>query len=133
MRSATDGPHPPDMFGTVQNPIRMMEIERQEAGDRHGRHPQLSHDYAPPADACNTYRLVLKDELEASKSDLHRHVELENNVLFPETLELEEKTNAWVAASNRIVRAAAAILSIALWASRCVARVSPPSTRQTAC
>ena len=85
------GPHPPDMFGTVQNPIRMMEIEHQEAGDRMVAIREVSHNYAPPADACSTYRLVL-DELQAFERDLHRHIDLEDNVLFPEALELEEKT-----------------------------------------
>ena len=84
------GPHPPDMFGTVQNPIRMMEIEHQEAGDRMVAIRELSHNYAPPADACNTYRLVL-EELHAFERDLRRHVDLENHVLFPKALELEEK------------------------------------------
>jgi len=84
------GPRPPDMFGTVQNPIRMMEIEHQEAGDRMVAIRELSHNYTPPADACNTYRLVM-EELQAFERDLHRHVDLENNVLFPKTLELEEK------------------------------------------
>ena len=96
-----NGPHPPDMFGTVQNPIRMMEIEHQEAGDRMAAIREASHNYAPPADACNTYRLVL-DELQAFERDLHRHVDLENNVLFPKALELEEKPNVWVAASSPI-------------------------------
>ena len=68
----------------------MMEIEHQEAGDRMVAIRELSHNYAPPADACSTYRLVL-DELQAFERDLHRHVDLENNVLFPEALELEEK------------------------------------------
>jgi len=86
-----NGPHPPDMFGTVQNPIRMMEIEHEEACDGMMAIRQLSRNYAPPADACGTYRLVL-EELDAFEQDLHRHVELENSVLFPETLELEEKT-----------------------------------------
>lgn len=84
------GPHPPDMFGTVQNPIRMMEVEHQEARDRLVAIRELSYNYAAPADACNTYRLVL-DELEVFERDLNRHVDLENNVLFPMTLELEEK------------------------------------------
>ena len=85
------GPHPPDMFGTVQNPIRMMEIEHQEAGERMVAIREVSHNYAPPADACSTYRLVM-DELQAFERDLHRHIDLEDNVLFPAALELEEKT-----------------------------------------
>lgn len=83
-------PPPPDMFGTIQNPIRMMETEHQEAGDRMSTIRQLTHDYAVPADACHTYRLVLA-ELDAFEQDLVRHVELENNVLFPKAVALEEK------------------------------------------
>lgn len=82
------GPPPPDMFGTVQNPIRMMEVEHQEAGDDVAAVRELSHDYQPPSDACATYRLVLEELLDFER-DLHRHVHLENNVLFPKTVELE--------------------------------------------
>jgi regulator of cell morphogenesis and NO signaling len=88
MRNA---PPPPDMFGTVQNPIRMMEIEHQEAGDGLEVIHELTRGYQPPADACATYRLVLQ-ELAAFEKDLHEHVHLENNVLFPKAVELEEKT-----------------------------------------
>ncbi len=83
-------PPPPDMFGTVQNPIRMMEIEHQEAGDGIETIRELTHGYETPADACSTYALVLR-ELEAFEKDLHVHVHLENNVLFPKAVELEEK------------------------------------------
>ena len=85
-----DAPPPPDMFGTIQHPIRMMEIEHQEAGDGMAALRALSHGYSAPDDACNTYRLVLQ-ELDAFEKDLHRHVHLENNVLFPQAVELEEK------------------------------------------
>jgi len=85
-----EGPHPPDMFGTIQNPIRMMEIEHQEATDRMAVIRQLSHNYDAPADGCHTYRLVL-GELQAFDEDLRVHVDLENNTLFPKAVELEEK------------------------------------------
>jgi regulator of cell morphogenesis and NO signaling len=81
---------PPDMFGTVQNPIRMMETEHQEAGDTLASIRELSHDYVVPDDACTTLRLVF-EELDAFEKDLHLHVHLENNVLFPQAIELEEK------------------------------------------
>ena len=81
---------PPDMFGTVQNPIRMMEIEHQEAGDGIEAIRELTNGYEVPADACGTYSMVLR-ELEAFEKDLHAHVHLENNVLFPKAVELEEK------------------------------------------
>lgn len=87
---AEDAPPPPDMFGTVQNPIRMMEIEHQEAGDGVATLRELTRGYAAPADACTTYRMVLQ-ELDAFEQDLHRHIHLENNVLFPKAVELEEQ------------------------------------------
>lgn len=85
------GSHPPNMFGTVQNPIRMMEIEHQDAGDAMATMRELTRDYDVPADACQTYRLLF-EELEAFERDLHEHVHLENNVLFPAAIELEEKS-----------------------------------------
>lgn len=88
--AAEDAPPPPDMFGTVQNPIRMMEIEHQEAGDGVARLRALTRGYEAPADACTTYRLVLQ-EFEAFERDLHRHVHLENHVLFPKAVQLEEQ------------------------------------------
>ena len=87
---AHDGPHPPDMFRTIQNPIRMMEIEHQEASDRMAVIRQLSRNFEVPADACSTYRLVL-GELQAFDEDLRVHVDLENNTLFPKAVALEEK------------------------------------------
>ncbi|MEO5742864.1 MAG: hemerythrin domain-containing protein [Vicinamibacterales bacterium] len=84
-----NAPPPPDMFGTVQNPIRMMEIEHQAAGDGVASIRELTRDYEPPANSCATYRLALQ-ELAAFEQDLHRHVHLENNVLFPKAVELEE-------------------------------------------
>ena len=84
------GPLPPNMFGTVQNPIRMMEIEHQEAIDRMAAIRELSHGYKAPEDACSTYRLVF-EELDAFGRDLRVHTELENAVLFPKAVELEEK------------------------------------------
>jgi len=83
-------PPPPDMFGTVQNPIRMMEIEHQEAGDGLAGIREVSRDYHVPADACSTYHLVFQ-ELEAFEQDLHQHVHLENHVLFPKAIELEAR------------------------------------------
>lgn len=85
-----DAAPPPDMFGTVQNPIRMMEIEHQEAGDGMAAIRELSRDYHVPAEACSTYRLVFQ-ELAAFEQDLHQHVHLENHVLFPKAIELEAK------------------------------------------
>jgi regulator of cell morphogenesis and NO signaling len=81
-------PAPVAPFGSIANPIRMMEIEHRAAGDLMAAIRQLSRDFTPPEDACTTYRVTYK-ELEEFEADLHRHVHLENNVLFPRALELE--------------------------------------------
>jgi regulator of cell morphogenesis and NO signaling len=78
----------PSPFGTVENPIRMMEREHREAGDEMHLIRLLTNGYTPPDDACTTYRVCFA-ELAQFERDLHRHVHLENNVLFPMAVELE--------------------------------------------
>lgn len=80
----------PSPFGTVHNPIRMMEAEHEEAGDALRRLRELTGNYALPEFACATYRTCFQ-ELQEFERDLHRHVHLENNVLFPRAIRLEEK------------------------------------------
>lgn len=80
----------PSPFGTVQNPIRMMEAEHQEAGDELRLIRELTHDYALPDFACATYEVCF-EELQNFERDLHRHVHLENNVLFPGAIQLEAR------------------------------------------
>ena len=75
-------------FGTVQNPVRMMELWHQSAGEEMETIRTLSGGYEPPADACTTYRVTYQ-ELQAFEADLHRHVHLENNILFPKAVSLE--------------------------------------------
>ena len=82
-------PAPRAPFGTIANPIRMMEAEHQSAGDTMAAIRRLSGDYTPPEDACTTYQVTYK-ELAAFEADLHRHVHLENNILFPRALDLEQ-------------------------------------------
>jgi regulator of cell morphogenesis and NO signaling len=79
-------------FGEAANPIAMMEEEHDEAGDSMAKIRKLSNDFTPPADACTTYRLLYQN-LEGFEKDLHKHVHLENNILFPKALELEKKLN----------------------------------------
>ncbi len=76
-------------FGSVENPIDMMEHEHTEEGDKLRRLAELANEYQPPADACNTYRVTfaMLDEFE---QDLHKHIHLENNILFPKSIELEK-------------------------------------------
>jgi regulator of cell morphogenesis and NO signaling len=83
-------PAPAAPFGTIANPIRMMEMEHQAAGDLTASIRKLTSDFTPPADGCTTYKVTYK-ELEEFEADLHRHVHLENNILFPKALELESR------------------------------------------
>lgn len=75
-------------FGTVENPIAMMRHEHENEGERFRRIAQLSGNYAPPAGACNTYR-VTYSLLKEFEEDLHLHIHLENNILFPRALAME--------------------------------------------
>ncbi|PAU93274.1 iron-sulfur cluster repair di-iron protein [Aliifodinibius salipaludis] len=79
-------------FGEAANPIAMMEDEHDEAGTSMAKIRRLSNDFTPPEDACTTYRL-LYENLEGFEKDLHKHVHLENNILFPKALELEKRLN----------------------------------------
>ena len=76
-------------FGTVQNPIRMMELEHERAGEIMAEIRRLSHDFTPPDHACTTYR-VSYFKLEEFEADLHKHIHLENNILFPKALAAEQ-------------------------------------------
>jgi regulator of cell morphogenesis and NO signaling len=75
-------------FGSVANPIRMMEREHQEAAGVLRVIRELTHGYAAPPDGCTTY-VACMAELARFERDLHRHVHLENNVLFPRAVDLE--------------------------------------------
>lgn len=78
-------------FGTVQNPIGMMEIEHENAGEAMRIIRRLSNDYTPPEGACNTFR-VWYALLKEFEEDLHLHVHLENNILFPKALAVERQS-----------------------------------------
>lgn len=80
-------------FGTVKNPIQMMMHEHDVEGDRYRKIAALTDNYTPPADACNTY-IVTFGLLKEFEEDLHMHIHLENNILFPKAVELEQKVNA---------------------------------------
>lgn len=81
-------PHPP--FRTVKNPVRMMMIEHDTAGELLRKMREITGDYAVPENACPSFR-ALYFGLEELEKDLHRHIHLENNVLFPRAVELEQK------------------------------------------
>lgn len=76
-------------FGSVANPIAAMMADHQNEGDRFAHIAKLTHDYAIPSDACTTYTVTL-NQLKEFENDLHRHIHLENNILFPKAIELEK-------------------------------------------
>jgi regulator of cell morphogenesis and NO signaling len=86
LKTAMPRPH----FGSVENPIRMMEAEHQSAGNELYEIRSLSSSYAPPDDACTTFKVSYL-ELQQFEFDLHNHVHLENNILFPKAVILEKQ------------------------------------------
>ncbi len=77
-------------FGTVENPIAMMKQEHQNEGTRFEKISELSNQYTPPSHACNTYRVTFA-LLKEFEDNLHQHIHLENNILFPKAIELEKE------------------------------------------
>ena len=84
--SETERPY----FGSVQNPIRMMEAEHEHAGDGFQDIKRLSNNFSVPEDGCETCTVLYK-ELKEFEEDLHKHIHLENNILFPKAIELESE------------------------------------------
>ncbi|MBS1759354.1 MAG: iron-sulfur cluster repair di-iron protein [Bacteroidetes bacterium] len=76
-------------FGSVQNPIKMMMHEHDTEGERFRKIASLTDNYTVPADGCNTYRVTLA-LIKEFEDDLHLHIHLENNILFPKALKMEE-------------------------------------------
>lgn len=88
-RSAFDNRATPfSPFGSVNNPVRMMMVEHDTAGEILRELRNLSSDYLVPADACISYK-TLYESLQAFEQDLHQHIHLENNILFPRAIALE--------------------------------------------
>ena len=84
------GSYTPPPFGSIHNPIRVMEQEHEFAGSHFHRISELTGQYATPADGCTTYRVAYA-KLEEFEKDLHRHVHLENNILFPAAKAMEQE------------------------------------------
>jgi regulator of cell morphogenesis and NO signaling len=83
-------PMPPVPFGSIANPIAMMEREHVSAGGALVEIRALTHDYQLPPYACSTVR-ALYEGLDALEADLHVHIHLENNILFPRAIALERR------------------------------------------
>ena len=84
--STIEKPH----FGSVEDPINMMMEDHFIEGERFREIAEMSNNYTPPEDACNTYRVTfaLLNEFE---QDLHLHIHLENNILFPQPIAAEKE------------------------------------------
>lgn len=78
----------PPMFGTVQNPVQMMMQEHDSAGQALHEMRELSAGYTPPPDACVSFQTLYR-ALDEFERDLHQHIHLENNILFPRAVEME--------------------------------------------
>jgi regulator of cell morphogenesis and NO signaling len=79
----------PAPFGTVQNPVSMMEHEHDSAGNALRAMREASNGYSAPADSCVSYQTLYKT-LAAFETDLHQHIHLENNILFPRAVAMEK-------------------------------------------
>lgn len=77
-------------FGNVATPIRVMEMEHEQAGEDLEEIRKLTSGYSLPADACNSYTILFK-KLEEFENDLHKHVHLESNIIFPKAIKLERE------------------------------------------
>ena len=81
-------PLPQTPFGPMANPIGMMEAEHESAGAALARIREITQDFHVPEYGCVTYRALMSG-LKELEQDLHMHVHLENNVLFPRAMQLE--------------------------------------------
>lgn len=77
------------LFGSIRNPIETMMNEHDDEGERFRQIAALTNNYTLPADGCETYRVTLA-LLQEFEDDLHLHIHLENNILFPKAIALEE-------------------------------------------
>lgn len=82
LKEMTKESYPPIPGNFLAGPIQVMEAEHEAAGRLMEEIRRLTNDYTPPEDACTTYRVAFQG-LEAYEKDLHQHVHLENNILFP--------------------------------------------------
>ena len=90
-KNGTLPPYP--AFGTIANPIHMMEAEHTSAGSAMETIEELSKGFTPPVDACPSYQIMFA-KLQEFQQNLHQHVHLENNILFPKAIQLEKSFRA---------------------------------------
>lgn len=82
-------------FGTVNNPIQMMEHEHENVRNVFKQIAKLTNNYMPPEGVCNTFK-ALYAKLDEFEQDLHKHIHLENNILHSKALKLEQEINRQV-------------------------------------
>lgn len=90
LRSMDAGKLKQGCFGSVQNPINQMEFEHAEAGVALQKMRELTDDYTPPEDACNSWR-ALFDGLRRMDDDLRVHIHKESSILFAKAIEAEQR------------------------------------------
>lgn len=83
-------PFPVSPFGTVRNPVWMMTKEHDSAGEILSELRAVTADYRVPPDGCISYQ-TLYQALEGFEKDLHQHIHLENNILFPKAVAFETR------------------------------------------
>jgi len=81
---------PSSCFGSARNPVRMMMLEHEAVGDLLRDIRRVTNNFALPDDACTSYRALFAG-LEDFEHDVHRHIHIENNILFPRAIEAEER------------------------------------------
>lgn len=77
-------------FGSARELIQTMDEEHDETGELLSQIEELTNGYTPPEDACNTFQ-ALYANLKEFDADTKKHIHLENNILFPKTVQLEEE------------------------------------------
>lgn len=83
---------PSPAFGGIENPIAMMMHDHDQEGERFRKIESLANQYKAPADGCNTYKVTFQ-LLQEFQQDLHTHIHLENNILFPKAIEMDRRLN----------------------------------------
>ncbi len=85
-----DGGHAPSAGCSVSQTVVVMEAEHDQAGDGLKKIRDLTNDFTPPTDTCNTHRALLFS-LQELESDMHQHVHKENSILFPRAVAREKE------------------------------------------
>lgn len=77
------------LFGSIENQVLLMKEEHLTEGQRFKKINTISQNYTPPSDACNTYKVTFS-MLNEFENTLHKHIHMENNILFPKAIALEK-------------------------------------------